>query len=97
MLDGYWPELFHFIDERYKTLPFPFEEVEPPEFEIQTEWELGQLAGFLDSWSATRRYQNQRGQHPVSMIWEELAGAWGEGSQRRRVRWPLYLRAGRVG
>lgn len=96
VLAGYWPELFHFIDERYRTLPFPFEEVKPPEFEIQTKWELDQLVGFLDSWSATRRYQNERGQHPVSIIWQELSEKWGEPIQRRTIRWPLYLRVGRI-
>ena len=97
VLAGYWPERFHYLDKRYQTLPFPFEEVKPPDFEIRAEWELGQLAGFLDSWSGTRRYKNERGQHPLSLIWEGLNEAWGEPSQRRSVHWPLYLRVGRVG
>jgi len=96
LLAGYWPERFHYLDERYQTLPFPFEELKPPEFEIQANWELGQLAGFLDSWSATRRYQEERGQHPLNIIWEELSDAWGEPVQQRTIRWPLYLRVGRV-
>lgn len=96
VLAGYWPEGFHYLDERYQTLPFPFEELKPPEFEIQTKWELGQLTGFLDSWSATRRYQEELGQHPLNIIWQELSEAWGEPDQPRTIRWPLYLRVGRV-
>ncbi len=96
VLAGYWPERFHFLAERYQTLPFPFEELKPPEFEIQANWELGQVVGFLDSWSATRRYQKERGQHPVSIIWQGLSEIWGEPGRRRTIRWPLYLRVGRI-
>ncbi len=93
---GYWPERFHFMAERYQTLPFPFEEIQPPAFEMRADWELAQVAGFLDSWSATRRYQKERGQHPVSQIWQELSDAWGEPTRRRTIRWPIYLRLGIV-
>lgn len=96
VLAGFWPERFHFIDERYQTLPFPFQEIKPPEFEIQVDWELGHLIGFLDSWSATRSYQKERGQNPINIIWQELSDQWGEPGQRRTIRWPLYFRVGRV-
>jgi len=93
---GFWPERFHFMEERYQTLPFPFEELNPPEFEMQAKWNLGQLVGFLGSWSATRRYQKERGQNPVRIIWPRLSETWGEPGQRRTIRWPLYLRVGRI-
>ncbi len=96
VLAGYWPERLHYLAERYRTLPFPFEELTPPEFEIQADWDLDQLVGFLDSWSATRRYREQRGQHPVSIIWQGLSESWGEPGRKRLIRWPLYLRVGRI-
>ena len=96
VLANCWPERFHHVAERYQTLPFPFDELDPPKFEMQTDWELGQLVGFLESWSATRRYQQERGQHPVSVIWPELTEAWGDPSQRRHIRWPLHLRVGQI-
>ena len=71
-------------------------ESKPPEFEIKADWELGQLAGFLESWSATQRYQNERGQHPLSTICQELAEVWGEPGQGRTIRWRIYIRVGRV-
>lgn len=97
ILRGYWPERFHFLAERYQTLPFPFEEIIPPKFTMQAEWELDQLVGFLDSWSATRRYQKENGSNPIEFIWQDLAAAWGDPGQRRTVRWPLYLRIGQIG
>jgi SAM-dependent methyltransferase len=96
VLAGYWPERINYLEERYRTLPFPFEELKPPEFEMRADWELDQLAGFLDSWSATQRYQKERGQHPLGVIWQELTEAWGEPGGRRIMRWRIYLRAGRI-
>jgi hypothetical protein len=43
------------VEERYQTLPFPFDLLEPPEFVMQVDWGLRHLAGFLDNWTATRR------------------------------------------
>jgi len=96
VLAGYWPERIHYLQDRYRTLPFPFDEIEPPPFEMQADWDLEQLVGFLASWSAARRYQKENGQNPVSIIWQSLSELWGELDQRRTIRWPLYLRIGRV-
>lgn len=93
VLRGFWPERIHYLEEQYLTLPFPFEEIAPPSFSMERRWELHQYAGFLDSWSATQRYKEQKGRHPLESIWDELAAAWGKGP--RRVRWPLYFRIGR--
>jgi SAM-dependent methyltransferase len=96
IVGAYWPERIEYVEQRYRTLPFPFDELSPPELEMQAGWQLEQLAGFLGSWSATQRYQAERGQHPLDLIWSELEQAWGAPQQPRRVRWPLYLRVGRV-
>jgi SAM-dependent methyltransferase len=97
VLAGYWPEKIRYLEDRYRTLPFPFNEIEPPTFEIQADWRLEQLAGFLDSWSATRSYQKEWGENPINLIWQSLMEAWGRPDLPRAIRWPLYLRVGRVG
>ena len=96
VLGGYWPERFQHVVGRYRTLPFPFEELDPPRFEMRGEWELAQLVGFLESWSAAQRYQEERGHPAPSLITPRLAQAWGEPGTRRPVRWPIFLRVGRV-
>src|SRR5919109_5021813 len=53
----YWPERIRYIEQRYETIPFPFEEIIPPSFNMEIHWDLLQLAGFLNSWSATQRYK----------------------------------------
>ena len=96
MLAGFWPDRFHYLDERYQTLPFPFSELEPPQFEARAEWDLAQLAGFLESWSAAQRYRAAHKHNPISVIWPELNERWGNRDRRRSIRWPLSLRVGRV-
>lgn len=61
VLAGYWPERIHYLEESYRTLPFPFKELIPPEFFIEMNWDLSDLFGFMNSWSATRRYTEKNG------------------------------------
>jgi ubiquinone/menaquinone biosynthesis C-methylase UbiE len=96
ILGEYWPERIHYLREHYQTLPFPFVEMNSPEFSIEADWNLDQLLGFINTWSAVRRYEEQRGVHPFQMIWEDLLAAWGDPGQARQIRWELYLRMGRV-
>jgi ubiquinone/menaquinone biosynthesis C-methylase UbiE len=92
-LDGFWPPRIQYLEEGYRTLPFPFEEIIPPSFVMKVNWTLDKFAGFLNSWSATQRYKEQKGSHPLEMIWDELSAAWG--SESRLVQWPLHFRIGR--
>jgi len=94
ILSGFWPERIRYIEERYQTLPFPFEEITPPSFVMEVNWDLHQFAGYLDSWSASQRYKAQNGNHPLELIWNKLVSAWGDESEVRLIRWPLYFRIG---
>lgn len=96
VLAGYWPEQIRYVDERYQTLPFPFDTVQPPEFSMQADWNLEQIFGFLNSWSATQEFLKEQGGHPLRVIWPELTEAWGEPGRQRRVRWPLFMKVGMV-
>ena len=91
----YWPERIRYLEERYETIPFPFEEIAPPSFAMKINWNLMQLAGFLDSWSATQRYKAQMGHHPLEIIWPQLVAVWGDENEPRPIRWRLHFRIGR--
>ena len=95
VVNAYWPERFHYVRERYRTLPFPFDEIEAPPFEIVMTWDLEHLMGFMASWSSAQRYQQERGESPVAQVAEELRRAWGDPAREREIRWPIFLRAGR--
>jgi SAM-dependent methyltransferase len=96
ILSGYWPDRFHYVHEQYRTLPFPFEELTPPKFTMETVWDLTEVLGFLQSWSGTANYEKQRGHNPVDMIRPQLIEAWGEKTGERRLHWRLFSRAGQV-
>ena len=95
IIGEYWPERIRYLEQKYTTIPFPFEEIDPPAFNMEINWSLNQFAGFLDSWSATQRYKSQKGHHPLELIWEELLAAWGNENEKRLIRWPLNFRIGR--
>ncbi len=96
ILAPYWPEGFHHLESHYRSLPFPFVELEPPRFEMTARWSLDELAGFLGTWSAGGAYLDAGGEAGFRRIWEDLCKAWEEGASRRVIRWPLYLRVGRA-
>jgi hypothetical protein len=83
------------VETGYRTVPFPFEELEAPAFEMVHEWRLSELLAYLRTWSATSAFVAARGFDPVTALAEELGPAWGRADRRRRVRWPLSLRIGR--
>lgn len=95
VLNGFWPQRIRYLEDGYKTIPFPFEEINPPSFTMKADWNLEQFTGFLNSWSATQRYREQNGHHPLEVIWNELSTAWGNENDQRSIRWPLHFRIGR--
>lgn len=92
----YWPPERHYIDEKYATIPFPFVELPAPEFYMKAEWDLNEFMGYLHTWSATQRFQKENEQNPLDIVRRMLVKTWGEPQARQTVRWPLYLRIGRV-
>jgi len=92
----YWPPERRYIDEKYRTIPFPFAEVPVPEFHMKMEWSLDEFMRYLHTWSATQRFLEKNEQNPLDMIHRALARAWGQAGVRQTVRWPIYLRLGKI-
>ena len=92
----YWPPERHYIDEKYETLPFPFTELPAPGFYMKAEWDLNDFTGYLHTWSATQRFQQKNEQNPLDMVRRLLVKTWGDPQRRLTVRWPLYLRLGKI-
>lgn len=93
-LESYWHAERWIVLDGYKSISFPFEEIAPPVFTLESAWTLAELCGYLRTWSATARYAAEKGNDPVIDVEEQLKGVWGESSLRRSVRWPISLRAG---
>ena len=92
----YWPPERRFIEQGYRTIPFPFPEISPPGFTMESDWTLAQFVGYLRTWSSVTRYRDARGEDPVESFAAELEALWGGARTRRSISWPLAMRVGRV-
>lgn len=90
----YWPPERRLIEDGYRSIAFPFQELNPPPMRMEARWNLSDLAGYLRTWSATKRFIEARGFDPVVALTNELISVWGEPKQEKTVRWPLHLRVG---
>lgn len=90
----YWDKERHYVDEQYKTIPFPFEEISTPAFGMQYHWTLEDVLGYLSSWSAVQHFIRINHKDPVLAIRPELEKAWGK-EHHKMVRFPLFMRIGR--
>ena len=95
LLEPYWYPERKLLLDGYRTIAFPFDEVDTPALELEMRWTLPELAGYLRTWSATARFAAERGTDPVNQVEALLAVHWGDPAARRVIRWPLALRAGR--
>ena len=89
----YWPRERRYVEERYATLPFPFEERAAPTFSYRLDWSAADAIDYLGTWSAVQRRLEAVGTDPVALVARRLEEAWGPGA--RSVHWPIHLRMGR--
>jgi hypothetical protein len=47
ILDGYWLKERKYIDNKYGDIPFPFQRISPPHFQIELNWNLSELVGYI--------------------------------------------------
>jgi SAM-dependent methyltransferase len=92
----HWPPERKLIESEYRTIPFPFAEIKPPPLSLAAQWNLDELLGYLNTWSATQRFISQNGFNPLEKIADRLAGVWGDPENKKRIEWPLHLRVGKV-
>ncbi len=95
-IGDYWPPERKHTDDGYRSIALPFDDIPAPAFTLEMSPTLAEFAGYLRTWSATRRYVSLHGDDPVREVEARLAGSWPAGS-RRLLRWPLAMRAGRAG
>ncbi|UJH91803.1 class I SAM-dependent methyltransferase [Antarcticibacterium sp. 1MA-6-2] len=92
IIGPYWDWERKYLDEKYETIPFPFEEIIVPDFEIKLHWTYEHLVGYLRTWSAVKHFQEKNGKDPVELITKKLKNSYGEGGE---VVFPLLVRVGR--
>jgi len=91
----FWPPERALVDSEYRTIDFPFAEIEPSAFEMEAQWTLPGLLGYIGTWSATTRFRAVRAHDPLADLATELERFWGVLEAPRRIGWPLSMRVGR--
>ena len=89
-----WPPERSHVENGYRDLPLPFEEVEAPEFAMTHRWQVHQVIAYIDSWSAIRVLERAGRRGEFDEFAEQLKASWSHGAAE--VAWPLSLRVGRA-
>jgi len=98
----YWASGRHHIETHYENIPFPFTQIPASElggeFAMIGEWNLEDLLGYLDTWSATQLALKDMKKHPLRDDQELLKlfhDAWGYPDEFKTYRYPLFIKVAR--
>lgn len=96
ILGDYWDPERRYIDNEYKNIPFPFEEIPVSQkFAQKVMWTVEDLTGYLNTWSAVQHYLKANTENPVDAVFEDFKKAWGN-EKKKEFRFPTLLRIGRL-
>ena len=88
----YWDAERKYVDNEYRDIALPFEEIPCPGFGMSYHWTAEHMIGYLNSWSAVQHYIKKNRSNPTDMIKEQLSIVWGK--EERMVTFPIFMRAG---
>ena len=95
ILGPYWPFERRMVENAYAEIELPLSIIEPPTFEMSLRWDLTQVIGYLNTWSAVKRYEAELDLNPIERIMADLHTLWGDEHKTYVVKWPLGLRVWR--
>ena len=93
IIGDYWDAERVYLDEKYRNIPFPFNEIETPVFQQSYKWDIDHLLGYLRTWSAVKHYEKANAEDPVNLIEADLKKSFG---QRGKVKFPILFRMGKI-
>ena len=91
-LEFYWQPERRMVEQGYGEIQFPFKQIETPGFVMKQEWSCSQLLGYLRTWSAVKKYKQEKGADPVAELSEEITALWGDPEEKLKVEWPLNIK-----
>jgi ubiquinone/menaquinone biosynthesis C-methylase UbiE len=94
ILQSYWDKERKWVDEKYLTIPFPFNEIESPGFQKEYLWTLDRFLGYISTWSAVKKFIQQNHIDPVAELKRSLEAYWEPGNQKNII-FPTLLRLGK--
>ncbi len=94
-LKEYWDKERTFVDNEYTTIPFPFKTLDAPQFFIKLNWNIEQLEGYLNTWSALQKFIKVNNYNPVDELIEKIKENW-RVSEIRPIVFPVHLKIANV-
>ena len=96
VLGPYWPAERKHVEDGYRSLDFPFAEIQAPDMAMSASWTFSDFVGYVNTWSAVAATERAMGPEPRERFTRDLGESWGPAKQSRTIRWPLSLRVGIV-
>ena len=95
LLADHWdPERKH-VDNGYTDIAFPFAAIPAPKFQIETDWTLQELEGYINTWSGVQKFISTEGYNPVDKLIENIQLYWPP-RDKMHIEFPLHVKIGRV-
>ena len=95
ILSPYWEQERKHVYTHYANLPFEFERIPSPEFQIVVDWTCDELVGHLRTWSALQKMKQQVGDGAFREVVDKITRTWGNDS-RKRFTFPVFVKIGKV-
>jgi ubiquinone/menaquinone biosynthesis C-methylase UbiE len=94
--DPYWEPERRYVENLYKDAPFYFDEL-PVEntFRMEVPWTIDHVQGYINTWSAIKKFIRQNGFNPVDELMERIKKVWGQ-KEVLEFNFPLALRIGKI-
>lgn len=94
-IGSYWDSERKFIDDEYKTIPFPFDEISITELNMSYSWNLEHLLGYLNTWSAVKHFIKKNNYNPLDTLIEKIQ-TYEIVQSTFQVQFPIFSRVGIV-
>lgn len=88
-----WDPERRYIDEEYKTIPFPFDEIKLKNYSMPYTWNIDQLIGFFSTWSGLQHYIRKHNHDPLPQLRQLFLGT---GLTEFKVEFPVFGRFARI-
>ena len=95
-LNDFWVAENRLVENGYRDIPFPFVEIPAPSFISQKEFDLHEFVVYLHTWSATQKFITKYNLDPIEKVKSELRQFWGDEDLKRKIRWKLIIKVGRI-
>ncbi len=93
IIGEYWDEERKYLEDDYKTIPFPFKEINTPQFEQKYTWHIEHLLGYLRTWSSVKHFIEDKEHDPVLYVEDDLRKVFGK---KNSVNFPILFKMGKL-